>query len=105
MFGSLTFAYISSEWHVIVRDVLRRSSVVFRGRWCTGWRLGRDLLGGHPKPANREREQDIENDGGITSVIVSNVSTEEKKQQVLTLGRLGWSLRRTEKQTGVISLL
>ncbi len=27
--------------------------------------------------------------------------TEEKKQQVLTLGRLGWSLRRIEKQTGV----
>jgi len=32
---------------------------------------------------------------------VSNVLTEEKKQQVLTLGRLGWSLRRIEKQTGV----
>lgn len=58
-------------------------------------------LSGHPKPANRERDQDIENDGGITSVIVSNVLTEEKKQQVLTLGRLGWSLRRIEKQTGV----
>jgi hypothetical protein len=29
-------------------------------------------------------------------VIVSNVLTEEKKQQVLTLGRLGWSLRRIE---------
>ena len=27
--------------------------------------------------------------------------TEEKKQQVLMLGRLGWSLRRIEKQTGV----
>jgi hypothetical protein len=39
--------------------------------------------------------------GGITSVIVSNVLTEEKKQQVLTLGRLGWSLRRIEKQTRV----
>jgi len=34
-------------------------------------------------------------------VIVSNVLTEEKKQQVLTLGRLGWSLRRIENQTGV----
>ena len=34
-------------------------------------------------------------------MIVSNVLTEEKKQQVLTLGRLGWSLRRIEKQTGV----
>jgi hypothetical protein len=34
-------------------------------------------------------------------VIVSNVLTEEKKQKVLTLGWLGWSLRRIEKQTGV----
>jgi hypothetical protein len=34
-------------------------------------------------------------------VIVGNVLTEEKKQQVLTLGRLGWSLRRIEKQTGI----
>ncbi|MCX6607728.1 MAG: hypothetical protein NTV52_29660, partial [Acidobacteria bacterium] len=32
---------------------------------------------------------------------MSNVLTEEKKQQVLTLGRLGWSLRRLEKQTGI----
>ena len=32
---------------------------------------------------------------------MSNVLTEEKKQQVLMLGRLGWSLRRIEKQTGV----
>jgi len=32
---------------------------------------------------------------------VSNVLTEEKKQQILTLGRLGWSLRRIEKQTGI----
>lgn len=59
------------------------------------------FLSGHPKPANRERAQDIENDGGITSVIVSNVLAEEKKQQVLTLGRLGWSLRRIEKQAGI----
>jgi len=34
-------------------------------------------------------------------VIVSNVLTEEKKELVLTLGRLGWSLRRIEKQTGI----
>ena len=38
MFGSLTFAYIPSEWHVIVCDVLRRSRVVFRGCRCSGWR-------------------------------------------------------------------
>jgi transposase len=32
---------------------------------------------------------------------VSNVLTEEKKQQVIALGRLGWSLRRIERETGV----
>ena len=37
----------------------------------------------------------------IPSVDVSNVLNEEKKQQVIALGRLGWSLRRIEKSTGV----
>jgi len=32
---------------------------------------------------------------------VSNVLNEEKKQQVIALGRLGWSLRRIQKTTGV----
>jgi len=32
---------------------------------------------------------------------VSNVLTEEKKAQVIVLGRLGWSLRRIERETGV----
>lgn len=32
---------------------------------------------------------------------MSNVLSEEKKQQVLALGRLGWSLRRIEEATGV----
>ena len=32
---------------------------------------------------------------------MSNVLTEEKRQQVLALGRLGWSLRRIEAATGV----
>jgi len=32
---------------------------------------------------------------------VSNVLTEEKKHQVIALGRLGWSLRRIERETGV----
>ena len=32
---------------------------------------------------------------------MSNVLSEEKKQQVLSLGRLGWSLRRIERETGV----
>jgi hypothetical protein len=32
---------------------------------------------------------------------VSNVLNEKKKQEVLALGRLGWSLRRIEKETGI----
>src|SRR5690349_11887985 len=37
----------------------------------------------------------------VCSVDVSNVLTEEKKHQVIALGRLGWSLRRIERETGV----
>ena len=32
---------------------------------------------------------------------MSNVLSEEKKQQVIALGRLGWSLRRIQKAVGV----
>ena len=32
---------------------------------------------------------------------MGNILNDEKKQQVLALGRLGWSLRRIEKETGV----
>jgi hypothetical protein len=32
---------------------------------------------------------------------MSNVLSEEKKQQVIALGRLGWPLRRIEQETGV----
>ena len=32
---------------------------------------------------------------------MSNVLNEEKKQQVIALGRLGWSLRRIQENTGV----
>jgi transposase len=32
---------------------------------------------------------------------MSNVLSDEKKQQVLALGRLGWSLRRIEQETGI----
>lgn len=39
--------------------------------------------------------------GGVPSHDVSNVLKEEKRQQVVALGRLGWSLRRIEKETGV----
>src|ERR1019366_4259963 len=34
---------------------------------------------------------------GVTLRHVSNVLSEEKKQQVIALGRLGWSLRRIER--------
>ncbi len=37
----------------------------------------------------------------VPFVDVSNVLNEEKKQQVLALGRLGWSLRRIQRETGV----
>ena len=39
--------------------------------------------------------------GQLPSVDVSNVLNEEKKQQVIALGQLGWSLRRIQKTTGV----
>src|SRR2546425_13134199 len=32
---------------------------------------------------------------------MSNVLNEEKKQQVIALGRLGWTLRRIQQATGV----
>src|SRR5579864_6715104 len=32
---------------------------------------------------------------------MSNVLSEDKQQQVIALGRLGWSLRRIERETGV----
>jgi transposase len=37
----------------------------------------------------------------LSSVIVSNVLSEEKKQQAIALGRLGWSLRRIQRETGI----
>jgi len=35
------------------------------------------------------------------SVGISNVLSEEKKQQIVGLGKLGWPLRRIEQATGV----
>ncbi len=37
----------------------------------------------------------------LLSLDVSNVLSEEKRQQVIALGRLGWPLRRMQKETGV----
>ena len=39
--------------------------------------------------------------GGWSRGRMANVLSDEKKQQVLALGRLGWSLRRIEEATGV----
>ena len=39
--------------------------------------------------------------GRLPSVDVSNVLNEEQKQQIIALGRLGWSLRKIQKATGV----
>ncbi|MBK5291379.1 MAG: IS21 family transposase, partial [Acidobacteriia bacterium] len=32
---------------------------------------------------------------------MSNVLSEEQKQQIVGLGRVGWSLRRIERETGI----
>jgi hypothetical protein len=37
----------------------------------------------------------------ILSVDVSNVLSEDKRQQVIALGRLGWPLRRIHTETGI----
>jgi transposase len=37
----------------------------------------------------------------VSSVDVSNVLSEEKKQQVIALGKLGWSLRRIQRETRI----
>ena len=40
-------------------------------------------------------------EGLVPFVGMSNVLSEEKRQQVIALGRLGWPLRRIEQETGV----
>jgi hypothetical protein len=39
--------------------------------------------------------------GGLPSLEMSNVLNETKKQQAIALGRLGWSLRRIQNETGI----
>ena len=56
-------------------------------------------LGGHPKPAN-DKARGIDSDG-VVSVGMINVLSAEKREQVVALGRLGWSLRRIEQTTGL----
>ena len=38
---------------------------------------------------------------GLPSVEMSNVLSEERKQQIIALGRLGWTLRHIQRATGV----
>src|SRR3954469_7463969 len=38
---------------------------------------------------------------GLPSIDVSNVLSEEKRQQVIALDRLGWPLRRIQQETGI----
>src|SRR5215470_16432675 len=59
-----------------------------------------ETLGDHPKPAN-DYERSGHSSRRIRSVGMSNVLNEEKKQQVIALGKLGWTLRRIEQATGV----
>ncbi len=55
------------------------------------------------KPANAAR--DVETltwaVGSVPAAGMANVLSTEKRQQVIALGRLGWSLRRIEEATGV----
>jgi len=43
----------------------------------------------------------IPSGGLLTSLNLSNVLSEDKRQQVIALGRLGWPLRRIQKETGI----
>ena len=56
---------------------------------------------GHLKTGHIGTAQDIDSGERIRSPAMSNVLREEKKQEVIALGRLGWTLRRIEKATGV----
>jgi len=54
-----------------------------------------------PKPANGELNQDIDPDGGLPSVNVSNCLERRKETASNSPGRLGWSLRRIQDATRI----
>ena len=59
-------------------------------------------LSNHPKPANDKGTfGTLIPTSHIGSVGMSNVLSEDKKQQIIALGKLGWTLRRIEQATGV----
>jgi hypothetical protein len=60
------------------------------------------LLGGHPKPANDKPQSGrLIPTGGLTLRRCEQRLEENKKHQIIALGRLGWSLRRIQKGIGV----
>lgn len=58
-------------------------------------------LRGHPKPATVRPGTLTATRALVGSVDMSNILSEEKKKQVIALGKLGWSWRRIEEATGV----
>jgi hypothetical protein len=58
-------------------------------------------LRGHPKPATVKFGTLTATRALVGFVDMSNVLSEEKKKQVIALGKLGWSWRRIEEATGV----
>jgi hypothetical protein len=54
------------------------------------------------KTGHRETASDISSDGGkLASVGMGKVLEKAKQEQLIVLGRLGWSLRRIEEAMGV----
>ena len=89
--------------HTKLRTVMQNST--FPSVAALSGPRGSPKTGQSGSPQNRPVEtmiQDIDPDvRTLSSVLVSNVLSEEKKQQVIALGRLGWPLRRIQRETGV----
>jgi hypothetical protein len=61
-----------------------------------------ESLSNRSKPANGNHTRDIDSEQGLVPLLgMANVLSEEKKQQVLALGQLGWSLGRIQQATGI----
>src|SRR5437667_11734381 len=61
-------------------------------------------IGRHSKTGHRGvGAQDVDAAGGVVVPLASmtNILSDDKRKQVLALGRLGWTLRRIEQATGV----
>ena len=53
------------------------------------------------KTGQGENDKALKTNAGDDPRNVSNVLSEEKRQQVIALGRLGWPLRRIQQETGI----